>query len=76
MIFWGGLVVLSVLFAWGRHAPFYQMLYPLPFFNSIRNPIKFMHPASLGLVVLFAYGLEGMARAYMEKNAKPISSVT
>ena len=70
VIFWGVLVVLSVLFAWGRHAPFYQMLYPLPFFNSIRNPIKFMHPASLGLVVLFAYGLEGMARAYMEKKRK------
>ena len=52
------------------------MLYPLPFFNSIRNPIKFMHPASLGLVVLFAYGLEGMARAIWRKNAKPISSVT
>ena len=70
VIFWGGLVVLSVLFAWGRHAPFYQILYPLPFFNSIRNPIKFMHPASLGLVVLFAYGLEGMARAYMDKKRK------
>ena len=70
VIFWVGLVVLSVLFAWGRHAPFYQMLYPMPFFNSIRNPIKFMHPASLGLVVLFAYGLEGMARAYMEKKRK------
>ena len=42
----------------------------MPFFNSIRNPIKFMHPASLGLVVLFAYGLEGMARAYMEKKRK------
>ncbi len=70
ILFWGAVVILSVLFAWGRHAPFYQMLYPLPFFNSIRNPIKFMHPASLGLVILFAYGLEGMARAYLEQTRK------
>jgi hypothetical protein len=41
------------------------LLHPVPFFSSIRNPIKFMHPASLGFVILFAYGLEGMARAYL-----------
>ncbi|SVE31627.1 uncharacterized protein METZ01_LOCUS484481, partial [marine metagenome] len=37
----------------------------------------FMHPASLGLLVLFAYGLNGMARAYMsEPNLKsPVDRV-
>ena len=70
VIFWLGLIIISILFAWGRHAPFYQLLHPLPFFSSIRNPIKFMHPASLGLVVLFAYGLNGMARAYISEPKK------
>ena len=65
VFFWAALVFVSVLFAWGRHAFFYSLLHPLPFFSSIRNPIKFMHPASLALVVLFAYGLEGMACAYL-----------
>jgi len=77
VFFWMGLIIISILFAWGRHAPFYQLLHPLPFFNSIRNPIKFMHPASLGLVVLFVYGLNGMARAYLsEPNLKsPVDRV-
>ncbi|MDP7010177.1 MAG: hypothetical protein QF685_02255, partial [Verrucomicrobiota bacterium] len=70
VIFWLGLIIISILFAWGRHAPFYQLLHPLPFFSSIRNPIKFMHPASLGLVVLFVYGLNGMVSAYMFDSKK------
>ncbi len=72
VFFWAALIIVSVLFAWGRHAFFYSLLHPLPFFSSIRNPIKFMHPASLALVVLFAYGLEGMACAYLngKKNRK------
>ena len=65
VFFWAALVFVSVLFAWGRHAFFYSLLHPLPFFSSIRNPIKFMHPASLALVILFVYGLEGMACAYL-----------
>ena len=65
VFFWIVLIFISVLFAWGRHAFFYSLLHQLPFFSSIRNPIKFMHPASLGFVILFAYGLEGMARAYL-----------
>ena len=68
VFFLSALVFISVLFAWGRHAFFYSLLHPLPFFSSIRNPIKFMHPASLFLVILFAYGLEGMARAYMDEQ--------
>ena len=72
--FRGGLVVLSVLFTWGACAVLSNAV-PDQFFNSIRNPIKFTSGQS-GVAVLFAYGLEGMARAYMEKNAKPISSVT
>jgi len=54
-----------LLLSWGHHAPFYQLIYKLPFFDTIRNPIKFMHPLSVALGVLFAYGLEGMARAYL-----------
>jgi len=62
-----------LLLAWGHHAPFYQLIYKLPFFDTIRNPIKFMHPMSVALVVLFAYGLEGMARAYLSNTSARIS---
>jgi len=64
--FWAAMGVVALLFSWGRHAPFYQLIYPLPFFSSIRNPMKFMHAGHLTLMILFGYGLLGLSRRYME----------
>jgi len=64
--FWMGVVGISLLLAFGRHAPFYQLLYALPYFSTIRNPAKFVHVLSFALVVLFAYGVHGLSRRYME----------
>lgn len=64
--FWAVAAFLSLLFALGRHAVFYKFIYPLPYFSTIRNPLKFMHPFHLGVVTLFAYGLQGMSRRYLE----------
>ena len=64
--FWAIAGLISVLFAWGRYAPFYKIVYALPYFSSIRNPIKFMHPAHLSLIILFGYGLQGLSRRYLE----------
>jgi hypothetical protein len=60
--FFGGAALVSLLLAWGRHAPFYQFFYALPYFSTIRNPIKFLHPFSLALVALFAFGAEALWR--------------
>src|SRR6476619_5984187 len=57
--------IISILFAWGRWAPFYQFLYKLPFFSTIRNPIKFMHFFHLSLLILFGYGLEVLFKHYV-----------
>jgi hypothetical protein len=54
----------AMLLAWGRHAPFYQILYQFPYFSTIRNPMKFMHPFHMALMILFAYGIEGLWRLY------------
>ena len=62
--FWSVLALISLLLSWGRHAPFYQFVYALPYFSSIRNPMKLMHPFHFILLILFAQGLDGMARAY------------
>ena len=64
---WFGAAFVSALFAWGRHGAFYQLLYALPYFSTIRNPMKFMHPCHMALMILFAYGLQGLAREYFEK---------
>jgi hypothetical protein len=65
--FWGGAALLSLLLAYGRHAPLYQVLYQLPYFSTIRNPIKFLHPLSVALVVLFAHGVQGLWTGYIER---------
>ncbi len=71
--FWAGAAVISLVFAFGRHAPFYQLIYPLPFFSTIRNPIKFMQPFHVAVLILFAYGLEDLCRRCLAApvNQKP-----
>ncbi len=64
--FWGLAALISLLLAYGRHAPFYQIVYQLPFFSTIRNPIKFLHPLQISLIVLFGYGLVGLWRGYLD----------
>lgn len=62
--FFAGGALLSLLIAFGRFAPFYQIVYQLPYFSTIRIPLKFLHVTQFCLLVLFGYGLEGMIRMY------------
>ena len=64
--FWLAVAIGSLLLAFGRFAPFYQFLYALPYFSTIRNPAKFIHLVNWALVVLFAYGVHGLSRRYLE----------
>ena len=74
--FWAGAALISLLLAYGRHAPFYQVIYQLPFFSTIRNPIKFLHPLQIGLIILFGYGLQGLWRGYLEPSRSVRSSIS
>jgi hypothetical protein len=71
--FWGGVCVLSVLLSFGRYAPFYKVVYALPFFSTIRNPVKFMLVANWALVVLFAYGVNGLVACYASNTKQTLS---
>jgi hypothetical protein len=71
--FWMWAAIISILFAWGRYAPFYQFLYKLPFFSTIRNPIKFMHFFHLSLLILFGYGLQLLFVHYINPAATKIA---
>ncbi|MCW5558086.1 MAG: YfhO family protein, partial [Verrucomicrobiae bacterium] len=64
--FWTAVCVVSLLLSFGRFAPFYQLVYALPYLSTIRIPMKFLHVMHLGLFVLFAYGLQGLWRLYVE----------
>src|SRR2546422_7264655 len=60
--FWAVMAMLSLLFTFGRYAQFYRLVYALPYFSTIRNPVKFLHPFSVALLILFGYGLQGLFR--------------
>ena len=67
--FWSGLAVISLLLALGRYAPFYRWFYALPYVSTIRNPTKFLYLFDIGLVTLFAFGIDGLERRYMQPIA-------
>jgi hypothetical protein len=63
--FWMAVAIASLLLAFGRFAPFYQFFYALPHASSMRNPVKFLHVLTFALLVIFAYGVDGLCRRYL-----------
>ena len=74
--FWLAMAIISLLLAYGRYAPFYQLFYALPYASTIRVPAKFMHVFSWAMVILFAYGVHGLSRAYLESSALAAKAAT
>jgi hypothetical protein len=69
---WGAVALISLLAAWGRFGFIYPLFYKLPYFSTIRNPVKFMHPFHIAWIILAAYGMEVLYRRYM--RARPSST--
>jgi hypothetical protein len=63
--FWAVAAVFSLLAAWGHHGFLYRFVYELPFFANIRNPMKFMHPLNVSLLILCGFGLEALHRSHL-----------
>jgi hypothetical protein len=72
--FWVIVGLVSLLLSFGRHAPFYQILYSLPYFSTIRNPIKFMLPFQMALLILFGFGLQCLYRKYEQSAVQSAKS--
>ena len=72
--FWSVFLVFSLLLSWGRFAPFYAILYKLPYASVIRNPTKFLLVFSWAFVIVFAYGIHGLSRRYLEVPAANLKS--
>jgi hypothetical protein len=70
MWFWIGISLVALAFAFGRHAPFYRLLYGLPYFSTVRNPVKFVDLVGFSLVVLFAHGVDGIWRGFLRQNER------
>ena len=64
--FWSLIGLVALLLAFGRHAPLYRLFYAIPYSSLIRNPVKFLQVLSMALVLLFAYGVDGVWRKYVQ----------
>jgi hypothetical protein len=67
--FWTIALIISAALAIGRYGPFYRIVYSFPYMSAIRNPMKFMQPGHVAIVILFAYGLQGVLRRYLTPMA-------
>jgi hypothetical protein len=70
--FFGAAAIFSLVAAWGRHGPLYALLYKLPYFSTIRNPLKFMHPFHITWIIMAGFGLETLARRIYQTDASRI----
>jgi hypothetical protein len=70
VIFWGAVALFSLLMAWGRYGFLYRLFYHLPYFSTIRNPIKFLTPFHIAWVIVAAYGMEVLYRSYLRATVK------
>jgi hypothetical protein len=66
--------LVSLLLAFGRHGPLYQLVYSLPYFSTIRNPVKFLYPLHVSLLVLFGYGMQCLWQKYVADPAIQVES--
>jgi len=76
VLFLAATAFICVLLAFGRYAPFYRIIYALPYFSTIRNPIKFMQPFQLVAVIIFSFGLQEFFRRALADSAAVRNSVT
>jgi hypothetical protein len=69
VFFWSGAALFSMLAAWGRHGFLYAWIYQLPLVANFRNPMKYMHPLNICVIILSGYGLEVLCRQYLATTA-------
>ncbi len=74
--FWAVVLIGSLLLAYGRFAPFYRFFYMLPYVSTIRCPSKFLIVFSWAIAILFAYGIHGLSRRYLEVVAANSTSLS
>jgi hypothetical protein len=77
ILFLGVVTLLCLLLSWGRFAPFfYKIPYNfIPYFSTIRNPAKFLNFFSWALAIVFAYGVHGLNRRYLNITAMKTASM-
>lgn len=68
--FWSAVAVIALLLAHGKYSPFASLYYwiytVMPYSSTVRSPEKFLHAMNFAVLILFAYGVNGLNRRYFE----------
>ena len=76
--FWFAVLVFALVMSFGRFGFLggypYRLFFDLPEGSLIRNPTKFILVFSWAMVVLFAYGVQGLSQRYLAVSAPNIRS--
>lgn len=75
--FFGVVAVITPVLAWGRFDPlglYQHTIYQLPYFSSIRNPVKMLLIFSWAAAILFAFGVDDLSRRFLNP-ASPVGTL-
>ena len=67
--FWIAAAILSYLCALGAFTPFYRLVYALPFGDTMRCPVKFVHLVEFCVAALAGYGIEFLRARFGSRAA-------
>lgn len=65
--FWLASGIILYLCALGSFTPFYRLVYALPFMDSIRCPVKFVHLLEWCIAALAGFGIDAVLRRFGAK---------
>lgn len=68
-IFWLAAGAVCLLLALGRWTPLYRLVYILPYGDSVRCPVKFLHLVEWCVAALAGFGIEAITRRFQTKAA-------
>ncbi len=73
--FWVATIGVCLLLAFGRYAPVYRFVYMVPYISAMRSPTKYLYVLNFAVVILFAYGIHGLSRRYLETSLVNVSGL-
>jgi hypothetical protein len=61
-LFWAIFAGMSLLLAFGKYTPLYQVVWELPCINQIRAPVKWLHLTGFACAILAGFGAESLVK--------------
>ncbi len=70
VLFYGILLPVSVVLAWGRAVPLYHLIAHIPLYNLFRVPARWLYPMTLALAMLAGFGFDYLLSAQQSRGMR------